>query len=632
VLTREAGAAERRLRFNRGAQFFAKAWLVAAALAGIAIALRKTGHLAEGRARIALFAFALSVIVAFAIGFLRRLPRSAGARALDRAFQLSDRVTTALTFARLPEAERTGFTEAAVDDACRKAENVRAKVAVPLTRPREAGVGILLAALVVAMSLFEVRTREIIAQAKTIDAVEVTADDLDAMREFLRELEQKEQTDESKENIREFNQLIEDLSNKRLDRTDAFKKMQQLEEKLLKGREADAKALEEAMKKIGEELSKAELTKPAGEALENKKLAEADKRLKELAKKLREQGKNIDKQQLEKMREALKKASESQKNREEALAKKREELEKQLLKEKQKQQDGGAPNEQEKSLLEKKQRELERLDREQKEAAAAGRQLERLDRELAQAAEDLMKDLGLSASDLDKSAEDINRMAKEQMSDEEKEQLRQRLEELRQMLRQQGQGGQAQMKRLKMFQKKARGGKGGQPGQGGQKQPGQGQEGEGQEGEDGEGEGKEGQGQKPGGQGQGEGEGIVMGPGGQKMLVLSQGQGGQGQGGQGQGKGPGAGTGHDDNLKGAATNPKVGTQDTQIAGQDTGQGNQRSESIRAAAERGFVSRGYKKVYREYQPVAEEAIERDEIPGGYRGYVRRYFQLIRPRDE
>ena len=113
-----------------------------------------------------------------------------------------------------------------------------------------------------------------------------------------------------------------------------------------------------------------------------------------------------------------------------------------------------------------------------------------------------------------------------------------------------------------------------------------------------------------------------------------QGQGGQpgGQGGQGQGKGPGYGSGHDSNVQGGATNMKGGVQDTQVQGSDTGQGGSRSEVILGAAERGFASRGYQKVYREYHTVAEEALNKDEIPGGYRFYVRRYFQLIRPREE
>src|SRR6185436_10309501 len=113
----------------------------------------------------------------------------------------------------------------------------------------------------------------------------------------------------------EFNQLIEDLAAKRLDRTEAFRKMQALEDKLLEGREADAKALEEALQKIGEEMKKAELTKSAGEALENKNLVDAEKQLRDLAKKLREEGKNVDKAQLEKMRDALKAASQDQEKR-----------------------------------------------------------------------------------------------------------------------------------------------------------------------------------------------------------------------------------------------------------------------------------------------------------------------------
>lgn len=92
------------------------------------------------------------------------------------------------------------------------------------------------------------------------------------------------------------------------------------------------------------------------------------------------------------------------------------------------------------------------------------------------------------------------------------------------------------------------------------------------------------------------------------------------------------GSEHDSNLQGKATNPKVGTQDTQVQGNETGQGGSRSEVILGAAERGFANKGYTKVYREYHTVAEEALNKDEIPGGYRFYVRRYFQLIRPRDD
>ena len=103
----------------------------------------------------------------------------------------------------------------------------------------------------------------------------------------------------------------------------------------------------------------------------------------DLAKKLREKGKGVDKAQLEKMREALKKAGEDQAKRAEALNDKREELKQDLLKQKQKMGDAGA-NEQEKSLLQKKERELERLDRESEQQQKTQRELDRLDRELAE--------------------------------------------------------------------------------------------------------------------------------------------------------------------------------------------------------------------------------------------------------
>jgi hypothetical protein len=128
--------------------------------------------------------------------------------------------------------------------------------------------------------------------------------------------------------------------------------------------------------------------------------------------------------------------------------------------------------------------------------------------------------------------------------------------------------------------------------------------------------------------------------------MLSQGHGQGAGGGEGGGEGEGQsggeghgepslhrwGNGHDEHVQGGATTLKASTEDTHVEGQDTGQGASRSEVIQGAAERGFASRSYTKVYREYHAVAEEALTRDEIPAGYRFYVRRYFQLIRPRDE
>ena len=95
--------------------------------------------------------------------------------------------------------------------------------------------------------------------------------------------------------------------------------------------------------------------------------------------------------------------------------------------------------------------------------------------------------------------------------------------------------------------------------------------------------------------------------------------------------GKGYGTGHDDKVAGDATDLKGKTQDVTAAGVDSGQGAASAEVIYGAAERGFVGKGYQQVFTDYQTVAEQVMQQDEIPPGYRFYVRRYFQLIRPRD-
>jgi len=632
-----AQAAERRVRFVRVIDWGATAAAASFFAIAIVLTLRKLTLIGEGVARVGIAVACASFVCVLVLAYTRRVAPLAGAVALDKHHHLADRLASALSFSSLPKEARTPFMIAAIDDALVAAKGVDPVRAVPFTKPRDLSLAVAMVGVTILIALFEVRKHEPVLSAKTIDPVDVTADDLDSMRDFLKEMSQKQETEEAKAATQEFNQLIEDLAAKRLDRTEAFRRMQALETKLLEGREGDAKAFEEALSKIGEELKKSELTKKAGDALENKNLALADKEFKELAKKLREQGKGADKAQVEKMRDALKKASENQKDRAEALAKQRDTLQKDLLQQKQKMGDAGLRDE-EKSLLQKRERELERLNRETEREESARRELERLDRELAQAAEDLMKDLGVSANDLDRAAEDINRMARQAMSQEEKEQLRQKLQELREMLRQQGQGGQSQMQRLRKFQQRARGQSGQGQGEEGEQGEGQQGKGEGQEGEGQNGQGKNGQGNGQRGQGSGKGDSWVLGPNGEKILMISRGQGqGQGQGGGqgGEGKDPGgkgAGTGHDDKITGAKTNPNGGTVDSQIAGQETGQGASRSEVIQGAAEKGFASRGYQNVYREYHTVAEEALNRDEVPGGYRSYVRRYFQLIRPRDE
>jgi hypothetical protein len=601
------------------------------------VASRKVGLVPERVAFVVLGLAGLGVLVAAGVAWAWRLPERAGARRLDRFHALHDSFANALAFAEAKV--RTPFMDAAIEDAVIVAPTARPRLAVPVAWPRDAAAAAGLAAILVVVMLFEVRRHAPLAHAKTIDPVEMAPDDLEDVKDFLRQVQQKDTSDETKAAIDEFNRLVDDIASKRLDRTEAFRRMEELQEKLLDGAAADHKALEQALESMGEELKKADLTRPAGQAIANAKLDKARDALRELSEKMRAAAKGapIDKAQLDSMREAIKKAAEQAEKRAQELAQRRQELADDILKRKEKMGDGGS--DEERSLLEKKQRELERLDRQSDDQKSAGRQLDRLDRELEQAAEDLMKDLGASADDLDQGAQDLNRMDEQQASQEQKEQLRQKLQELRELMRQQGQGGKAQVVRLKRFGQMARGqgGQGGQSGDGqGQQSEGQGQDGRGgQQGGNGQqGQDSQGQGQGNGSQGGQGGETWIVGPNGEKVLMLSRGQGSSGEGG-GEGHSDSAGrwgTGHDPKLQGQATNPKMGTEDTQVQGADSAQGGSRSQVIMGASERGFASKGYKKVYTEYHQVAEESAAKDEIPGGYRFYVKRYFQLIRPRDE
>ncbi len=560
--------------------------------------------------------------------WLKARPRHQGALLLDRYHGLDDRITSALSFRELPADKRSPLMDAAIDDAAGHAGELKPRRAAPLHFPRELAVAGVLVLALVGVALLEVRTTRVLPPPDSFQPLVMSPDDIELFRGMAKEMQEKTQDPETMAAVRRFNQLIEDIAHRRLDRREVFKRMEELERQLLKDAKADRDAQEQGLKGVAEELEKADLSKPIAKALKQKNLADAEKAMRELAKALKNKGQKPTQAQLDQLRQAMKKASKANKSRLERIEKMRKQLEeerKSLLKKKN--QDGGMSNKQ-RSLLRKKDRQLERLDREKKQAQRAQRQLSRLDRELAQAAEDLMREMGMSGKDLEQGAQDINRMAKQQMSDKEKEELRRRLQELRELMRQQGKGGKQRLQRLLRFAQRARG----QQGQGGKQ---------------GQGQGQQGQGLKPGGKG---GDVMVMQPGGGKSILMpgmggsqpggsQPGGQGQGQGQQGNGDKPGGGagkggdswgTGHDANLKGDKTHLKGQTKDVTAAAQDTGQGKASSQVIYGAAQRGFVGRGYQKVYTDYHTVAEQVMNHDQIPPGYRFYVRRYFQLIRPR--
>jgi hypothetical protein len=655
-IRRAATLVEVRLRLARGLRVLPPALTLALAVTAGTLAVRKVfpeGKLTNRLAWEILAGAGVFVVLSVMVAMVRRLPPRAGAVALDKHHKLQGRLTNALAFVALPTPEKSPLMEVAIDDACEHAQRLDPRHAAPIAVPRDLLGSAAVAAGVAAIAMLHVPPRPPpdAPHVTTIDAVQMGADDVELFKDAAKELGRHDQSPEVKAALDKFNALIEDIANKRIDRAEAFRRMEEIERDLAKGQEADAKSFDEALKQTADELKKSDAAKPLADSLEKKNLDQAKKDLKNLAAQLREDksgksgAKKLDKAALERLRQAMQKAAAKRKEALAAVTEKRNEAREQLLNKKKDPKDNadaGPPNPEDERLLKKKERELERLDREVERQERAQRRLDRLDRDLAKAAEDLMRDLGMSAEDLEQAAEDINRMQDEQMSDKEKEELRQRLEELKELLRQQGQGGKERMKRMLKFGKRARGGQSGKGQKGSQGQPEQGDDGEEQDGEgkDGQGgkdgEGKDGQGQGQGGKGLtlkltrgGSGQGQMPGGGGE-MPGAGAGA-GQGQDAPGGGPGKGIGTSHDPNVIGKSTDLKGTPMDIDAQGLDTKRGPTNSQVILGAAERGFKGSGYKKVFTDYHTRAEEQINKDQVPDGYRFYVHRYFQLIRPRD-
>jgi hypothetical protein len=651
-IARKAAAVERRMRLARA--LTAGTVALAGALLGVAIviACAKTQYLSDPRARKLLIGLAGAPLLAAVVAWFRPLPKLAGALALDKQAGLNDRLSTALSFAR--EKEPTPFMRAAMIDAVQYVDRAVPRkafslLAVLLLLVPEIVACFALGGVVYVVSLLELRKHTPVAYAPTVNAMEVSEDDLEAMAELGRQMLDNPHADaETKAAIEEYNRLVEDLKNKRIDRNEAFRRMAMLDNKLQKSSELDKKAFEEAMKKLGEELKKNELTKDIGVAFEKGDKKDAEKKMKALATKLKDKNFKPSDDQKKALADALKKAA--QRDREKNLAaikaakeKAQADIDKMRA---DKEKNGGKETPDMEKQRKEKERELERLDREEKMQQSGDRQLDKLDRDLENAANDIMKDLGLGAQDLDSGAEDVNKMAEDEMSAEEKEELRQRLKELHDLLVQQGKLNPDQIKKMKDFAQKAKGqgkkkGKG-KKGKLGEFDPNGDPNGGGDDKGDDKGDGDDGD-----QDGDGKGQKWTLGPNGEKIPMPGAGQpggsqpGGAGNQPGGSGNQPGgkdggqpggsqAGTGHENGL-GKKTSMKAGTYDTQVAGANAGKGPDRSKVIQGAADKGFVGQGYKQVYGEYKTVAESALKQDEIPAGYRFYVRRYFDLIRPRE-
>ena len=577
-----------------------------------------------------------------AIGWsLIALSDLASARLADRALHLHDRLTAALEFAALQN--KSALMLAAIEDAERLAPSVDAKRVVVLRAPRIGKQALLIVLTVFFLAL--VRSPGQSPQAMPIPpqaprfsvANAVLAPEQKAAEEFRRQADRigDPQLQKLSEDL---NRLVKDLGEANLSRSEAFEKLSVIERKLGNPSQKELENVRAGLQKAGRELERSKFLANAAKALAEEDLDKAKQELEKLAKaaekreedlkqaesakdenKARELRRDIDKQRQELQQAFDKAAKELQKEIDRQQQKEEQKLkdeERRLKKELEK----DPQNEELQRQLKKNQRELERLEREKQEQRQAERQLQRLQREMQDTAEQM----------------------RQKMTPQQLKQMAEQMQQMQQQLQKMGQLQKVQVYVGELKEMMRRSGQGQGEGQNGQPQPGQEQSGQGKRGD-----GKNGQGgllddfnQRAGQDGP---KVLILDPskpGSTPVLMPGMGQQGPGQG-QGDQKGggdepgndpggKGIGDQHDPNLRGAASRLDAKTTATQVKGSE-GSGPSRSETISAAAQKGFASRAYKKVYGDYSSLAEESMTKEAVPSGYRYFVKRYFQLIKPRE-
>lgn len=596
------GRARRRMKLQRAMEY-ATTWAVGgAAVAAGAMVLYRLG-VAEPWLLWRLLGLGLLLPLGGALlGVARPLDEELVARRIDRTHGLHDRLGTALEFVQDP---RPGpFKVALVHDALAHAPEVSPRRAAPFCLPRRLralGMSLVLVAAALLIPPPDGQARRSTPAPEALPGMEVDPDDLAAQRALVETLGQEamdEQVPDAAALAKELELLLAALERKELTRKELFEQLAALERRFFDSLNGDFDELLRELKRKGGELAKERASEDAGRALQEKKLAKAAKELAALAERLKE----LDKAARRRLAKRLDRAANQQQPEDRSLARRERSLE-QERRRLQRKQKASPSNAQLRRRLQRNKRQLDRLNREAGQHQAQRRQLDRLNRDLSRAAAGLrnrqLSDQARQA--LKQAASEAGRMGKQVNRARMLKRAQAKVQDLKEMLRRSGKGkGKGKQGRMKDFFARA-GGKDGK-------------------GKDGKGKG---------------GDGLLLKPGGSGEAVMMEGE-GQGQG-QGQGEmfgevvgtSDGVGQGSGGLLKGDKTALDAKRRASLVRGKE-GKGASRSEVILGAAEDGFAARDYRKVYGVYTAVVEDVLKREDVPLGYRYYVKRYFQLIRPR--
>lgn len=648
-LLKLVGRVERRVRFQRALERGVTAGVVYLMVMAVVVALHSTGWI--GAKTLLKNALLLGVFPAAMIlwGLFARVDRIALAQRIDRASGLHDRLSTALSL--LESGQDTAFVRAQIQDALAHQDRADTRAAAPFNAPSELLPFAAFAAAIILIALFKppshvqpLPEQPVLKYAPILSqsTVELERDRVARLRSALEEINDPELL----AMVEEMEELLDDVENQRISEKEFFDRVKKIEETYFDPEREDtadqiadrlkqaAEALEEEAKETLEEHPE---LKEALDALKEKDLAEASDALEKLAEKLNDE--EMSAEEAEKLADLLESFADKI-DLEDPKLKELIEEHRELLEELQDKFDlDGDLSAGEKQQLEREKDKLEELEKEleNQNKSQATRQLKSMQRAAEDMAEKLKETDGeqgdaggregegpgedperagdeegseqdgergaqdeqdtsgerSSQREAGEMAKDASRALKEgsrqQSSSQMRDQAQRQLEEMKETMRRSSgqrqdesddqEGGGEEMRK---FLQRARG-------------------------EDPSDEEDEAQRQETG-------EGNV-----------------QKAGGADPGESNEAGEGAGNRELGEETHMDSAGEDSQVDGRDSG-GPTRSEIIKAASEEGFATTEYKDVFVDYETVLEEVMDREKVPAGYRYYVKRYFELIQPRDD
>lgn len=433
---------------------------------------------------------------------------------------------------------------------------------------------------------------------------------VEAILAELKNVAQRDKVPELDDFAKKIEQLLSQAENGEITKEQLLDALSKAEDALNKQNEPNPEEIAKQLSDMGKELQKEQVTKELGDALQKQDLEKAQQELEKLADKLdKKQLTEQQKQELaKKLDEVAKQMEQQQQKDQQKTDQQQDKLQKEIRRLEQ-QKDQAKTDQQKQEFerrLEDKKRELQKLqkDEEKKEQSEQRRAVKRLQKDMEKAAENLQKPQKKpgekedeqeqqqreqqASRNLKDAARETGRVDHDRRKQATQKKMSSQMDDLREALRRAKQRGNKgpndpfnKQGKNQDFISRARGGKG------------------------------KGQAWKPG-QGQGQGQG-------------KDGQGGDGQ----QQGGDSWGTEHDDNLTGDPTAKSGNTKDQELQGTSGNKGGSTRETILSAAQKGFASVGYKKVYADYQRIVEEVMRTEKLPSSYKYYVKRYFAKIHP---